>query len=97
MSTRLQAFLDRKWVHVVRVLMVFICTGTTTARIGSFLVESLGVERFSVWYFVIFIFGLLPIYNVILLPFAFLFGKYQFFRDKQKRTWRLLTALFSKR
>ena len=94
MSPTRQPFWERKWVHLVQLLLVFICTGTATARIGTLLVEWAGIERFSWQYFVLFIFGLLPIYNAILLPVAFIFGKFQFFRDKQKRTWRLLTSPF---
>lgn len=96
MTGQPQRFWDKKWVSTVQILLVFICTGTTTARVGSLWVEWMGIERFSWQYFVVFIFGLLPIYNIILLPFAFIFGKFKYFRDKQKRTWRFLTRPFRK-
>lgn len=88
---------ERKWVHIVCVLMVFICTGTTTARIGSLLVEWMGIERFSWQYWVLFTIGLLPIYNLLLLPFAWLFGKFTYFREKQKRTWRFFLRIFGQK
>jgi hypothetical protein len=91
------AWKDRKWVHVTLILCVFICTGTSTARIGSFLVEWLGITRFSLAYWLLFVVGLLPIYNVILLPFAWLFGKFRYFRDKQLRTWAFLKRPFQRK
>jgi hypothetical protein len=91
------AWKDRKWIHLTLVLLVFIFTGTTTARIGSLLVEWMGITRFSLAYWLLFIVGLLPIYNVILLPYAWLFGKFRYFRDKQLRTWRFIQWLFKRK
>jgi hypothetical protein len=91
-----QEWRERKPVHVTLILLVFTCTGLTVARLGVWLTGLAGIERFSWEYWLFWIFGLLPIYNVILLVYAFVFGKFQYFRAKQKRTWAFLTRWMRK-
>jgi len=79
---------DHKVVHVILVLLVFTCTGLSVARIGSWLAQWAGFERFSLSYWLMWIVALLPLYNVLLLCFAFLFGKFRYFREKQRRMLR---------
>jgi hypothetical protein len=88
----LKTWSEHKVVHVVLVLLVFSCTGLTVARIGGWLTEWMGFERFSLAYWLMWIVALLPVYNVLLLCYAFIFGKFRYFREKQKRTWRKLTG-----
>lgn len=87
-----KAWSQNKVVHVILVLLVFSCTGLSVARIGRLLTEWLEVERFSLAYWLLWIVALLPVYNVLLLCFAFIFGKFTYFREKQKRTWRKMTG-----
>jgi hypothetical protein len=77
--------------HVVLVLLVFTFTGTTTAWLGRQLSGWLDIERFSWGYWLLWIVGILPIYNVLLPLYGWLFGKHKFFRDKQRRIWRKIT------
>ena len=91
-----KAWREKKPVHLVLILLVFTCTGLTVARLGIWISVASGIERFSLAYWLLWIFGLLPIYNVILLIYAFCFGKYQYFRDKQRRTWQKLTSWLRK-
>jgi ABC-type iron transport system FetAB permease component len=91
-----KAWREQKAVHVVLILLVFTCTGFSVARVGIWIAAAAGFERFSLEYWLLWIFGLLPIYNVLLLGYAFLFGKFQYFRAKQKRTWRFLTGWMRK-
>lgn len=92
-----QDWKDQKWVHLVLVLLVFTCTGLTVARIGGLLAEWAGLQRFSVAYWLMWIVALLPLYNVLLLCFAFLFGKFKYFRAKQLRMWQRLTGWMRRR
>ncbi|MEM0999664.1 MAG: DUF6787 family protein [Bacteroidota bacterium] len=85
---------QNKTLHVVLVLTVFTCTGFTVAWLGRQIVEALGFERFSLEYWLMWIFAMLPIYNVIILGYAFIFGKYTFFRNKQKKTWKRMKGWF---
>ncbi|MEM7040988.1 MAG: DUF6787 family protein [Bacteroidota bacterium] len=76
---------ENKTLHVVLVLVVFSCTGLTVARLGAVIAEAVGLERFSFLWWMMWIVALLPIYNVFLLIYAWIFGKYTFFRAKQKK------------
>lgn len=81
-----------KWLHTLLVLVVFTCTGLTVAWLGRQLTGWMGIERFSWQYWLFWVVGLLPIYQVILLIYAFLFGKYSYFRAKQLKLWRRMTG-----
>lgn len=85
-------FFEKKWVNVTIILLVFTCTGLTVARLGVLITGALGFERFSWEYWLVWIFGLLPIYQVILLIYAFIFGKFQYFKAKQLKLWRRITG-----
>ncbi|MFN8397418.1 MAG: DUF6787 family protein [Bacteroidia bacterium] len=91
-GTKWQEFKERKWVHWTLVLLVFTCTGLSVARIGGWLAEVAGFKRFSLEYWLMWILALLPVYNVLLLCYAFVFGKFVYFREKQKRMWRRMTG-----
>ena len=91
-----QRWHEKGVLHVVLILLVFTCTGLTVARLGIWLTQMIGIERFSVAYWLIWIFGLLPLYNLILLVYAAVFGKFNYFRAKQRRTWQWLTRWMRK-
>lgn len=84
------------WLHVTLILLTFTCTGLSVVQIGRWLSVWLDIERFSWQYWALWIGGLLPIYNVVILFFAAIFGKFRYFRDKQIRLWRKLTGKASK-
>lgn len=83
----MKEFLNNKWVHLILVLVVFACTGTTVARLDNWLTQLMGYEKYS-WVWWLLLVGLLPVYNVLLLLFGFIFGKYAYFREKQKKMWK---------
>jgi hypothetical protein len=55
---------DHQAVHIILVLLVFSCTGLSVARIGGWLGQWLGLEHFSLAYWLMWIVALLPLYNV---------------------------------
>lgn len=72
--------------QVIVVLAVFACTGFTVLFIKKpvlhFLVGAQGDSTIaSVLYYVL----ILPLYNVILLGYGFLFGQFKFFWEFEKR------------
>ncbi len=81
-----------KVLHVALVLLVFTCTGTTTAYLGRLASGWLGIERFSWAYWLFWVVGILPIYNVLLPIYGAIFGKYHYFREKQRKLWRKITG-----
>ena len=77
--------LENIW-QVIVVLIVFACTGFTVLFIKKPLLEFLAGEKgdtvlASVLYYVF----ILPIYNVILLVYGFIFGQFNFFWEFEKR------------
>ncbi|MBL0743334.1 DUF6787 family protein [Chryseolinea lacunae] len=83
--------LKQKWklgsaFQVVMVLVVFACTGFTVLFIKKpilhFLAGDSGDSTLATILYYIFI---LPLYNVILLAYGFLFGQFTFFWEFEKR------------
>ncbi|MEQ8927424.1 MAG: prolipoprotein diacylglyceryl transferase [Fulvivirga sp.] len=87
--------LKEKWqvstLQVFIILLVFACTGFTVMFLKDPIVSFFVVEGdksllFSILYYVL----ILPIYNVILLVYGFIFGQFKFFWEFEKRTFRKL-------
>ncbi len=85
--------LEKRWkvtrVQVFVILLVFACTGFTVMflkrPIVGFFTE--GGEQpilFSIIYYIL----ILPVYNLILLFYGFVFGQFKFFYEFEKRFFR---------
>jgi len=77
--------LESAW-QVLIVLLVFACTGFTILFIKKPLLNWLAGEQgnttlASVLYYIF----ILPLYNIILLGYGFLFGQFRFFWNFEKR------------
>jgi hypothetical protein len=72
--------------QVFLVLVVFACTGITVMLIKkpilNFLAGEQGDTTFATILYYIFI---LPLYNILLLGYGFLFGQFEFFWQFEKR------------
>ncbi|MCH6235965.1 DUF6787 family protein [Cognataquiflexum rubidum] len=86
--TRLQT----KWklnslLQVVLILIVFALTGFTILLIKKPIFDFLGVsmERGGFWKTVLYLLLVLPLYQVILLMWGFVFGQFSFFWEKEKQ------------
>ena len=85
--------LQKRWevsaFQVIVILVVFACTGFTVMFLKKPIV-SLFVENgeksilFSTIYYIL----ILPIYNIILLIYGFIFGQFEFFWNFEKRFFR---------
>ena len=72
--------------QVVVVLVVFACTGFTVLFIKKPILHFLaGEEEDTITASVIYYLLILPLYNVILLAYGFLFGQFNFFWEFEKR------------
>ena len=72
--------------QVVVVLIVFACTGFTVLFIKRPILHFLaGDEGDTLTASVIYYLLILPLYNVILLAYGFLFGQFNFFWEFEKR------------
>lgn len=89
--------LKHKWklgsaYQVVWVLIVFACTGLSALFLKRPIMRFLAGEdgetvSASVIYYV---FIMTPMYNILLLAYAFVFGQFNFFWDFEKRLFRRL-------
>ena len=84
------AKLQKRWgvsaSQVFIILLVFACTGFTVMFLKTPIVSFFtgGAEKsllFSVIYYIL----ILPVYNLILLVYGFIFGQFQFFWNFEKR------------
>lgn len=86
--------LKKKWNlgsawQVIIILVVFACTGFTVLFIKKPLLRFLaGSEGDSVLASVLYYLLILPVYNVLLLAYGFIFGQFSFFWEFEKRFFR---------
>ncbi len=73
--------------QVFIILIVFACTGFSVLYLKKFLLPLIGVTpETSGWIrFLASIFVILPIYQVVLLVYGFIFGQFTFFWNFEKR------------
>ncbi|HNP17948.1 MAG TPA: prolipoprotein diacylglyceryl transferase [Fulvivirga sp.] len=71
---------------VILILLVFTCTGFTVLFLKepvlSLIVEK---ENRSIWFTVVYYLLILPVYNIILLCYGFVFGQFSFFLEFEKK------------
>lgn len=97
--------LQTKWkleslFQVVMVLVVFACTGFTILLIKNPILNFFGVERGGGQGFlntVLYLLLVLPLYQIFLLIYGFIFGQFKFFWEKEKQIFRRIGNLFSKK
>ncbi|ELR70967.1 hypothetical protein C900_03250 [Fulvivirga imtechensis AK7] len=85
--------LEKRWNvttgQAIIILVVFACTGTTVLLLKEPVLSLFGPEEARSWIFtLLYYIFILPIYNVILLIYGFLFGQFRFFWEFEKRTFR---------
>lgn len=94
--------LKSKWKlndkQVIVVLIVFACTGTTVLLLKrpvlNFFTSGDDLKGiYSVLYYIL----ILPIYNIILLVYGFLFGQFSFFWEFEKRMFSRMFGRKNKR
>ncbi|WP_428667251.1 DUF6787 family protein [Runella sp.] len=82
--------------QVVIILLVFACTGFTVMYTKRWLTQWLSIESaWAKWTFSILV--ILPLYQVILLLYGWLFGQFQFFWGFEQKMFRRLINIFSRK
>lgn len=96
--------LQAKWklnslLQVVLVLIVFALTGFTILFIKKPIFDFLGVsmERGGFWKTVLYLLLVLPLYQIILLMWGFVFGQFSFFWEKEKQFLRRIAGKSDKK
>ena len=76
------------------ILLVFAITGSSAAYIGKLIMPLIGMEK-GWLYWVVYVLVITPIYQILLLGYAFLFGKFHYFWAKQKKLGKWIASRFS--
>lgn len=82
-----------KYLHTALILLIFAITGSTAAYIGKPILAWCGISKQAVGivgYIALYILVITPIYQVLLLAYAALFGQFNYFWTKQKRLFARL-------
>jgi hypothetical protein len=81
--------------QVIIILIVFACTGTTVVWIAKPVLNwFFEPGPIPVWGRIIYYILVLPIYNMFLLAYGFVFGQFKFFYEFEKR---FLKRIFGRR
>lgn len=80
-------------LQVVLILVVFACTGCSVIVIKHLI--GIGPES-STAVRVGFYLAVLPVYNLMLLGFGFLFGQFKFFYEFEKRFFKRISLIFKR-
>lgn len=85
--------------QVFIILVVFACTGFTVLYVEEVIFQLLGIGEEKSWWLALLLFFLitLPLYNLILLVYGFVFGQFRFFRDFEKRFFGRIIKPFGKK
>ena len=94
--------LKKKWnlestFQVIIILVVFACTGITVMLIKHPIMEFLAGDRGnSTVGTILYYLFILPIYNLLLLGYGFVFGQFNFFWQFEKRFFQRITSKIKK-
>lgn len=88
--------LNSLW-QVMLVLIVFACTGFTILFVKKPIFDFLGVDTQGGGFIktIIYLLLVLPLYQIFLLVYGFIFGQFTFFWEKEKQFIRRIGRLFS--
>jgi hypothetical protein len=81
-------------VDFIIVIIVFALTGTTTVYVSSIITDFFGFEKWRLLYILVYIFLILPTYHLLLLSYAFVFGKFDFFWGRMKKIFSKIHHYF---
>lgn len=84
--------LQKRWQlkdlrQVIVVLIVFALTGTTAMFLKKPIFALLGIDSSATWWMraLVWCVTILPVYNVLLLIYGFIFGQFTFFWNFEKK------------
>ena len=105
--SKTKAFIERlksRWGitstwQVIIILIVFACTGFTTLYVEELIYKLFHIPEENRWWIAVllFIFITIPLYNLILLVYGFIFGQFRFFWNFEKRFFGRIIHLFHRK
>src|SRR6185369_9889071 len=82
--------------QVIVILFVFACTGFTVLWLKRPVLDFFFGNEIPAWAKALYYILILPIYNLILLFYGFVFGQFHFFLEFEKKTFRRIGSMFKK-
>lgn len=95
--------LQAKWklkslTQVLLVLLVFACTGTTILLIKNPILAFFSIERGGgLMNTLAYLLLVLPLYQIMLLIYGFIFGQFRFFWEKEKQLVQRIGRVFNRK
>jgi len=85
--------------QVFIILVVFACTGFSVLYAEEVIFKLLGIGEEKSWWLAVLLFILitLPLYNILLLIYGFIFGQFKFFWNFEKRFFGRMIKPFRKK
>src|SRR5689334_5415570 len=74
--------------QVIIILVVFACTGFSVMFLKPVITEILFGDEKTVWFTIVYWILILPVYNLFLLLYGFVFGQFRFFWEFEKRFFK---------
>lgn len=75
----------KKSIDFISIILVFALTGSSTAYLSGVITSSLGIKPWTMGYVVGYILLIFPLYQGLTLVYAAIFGKFNFFFQRQKK------------
>lgn len=79
------------------IMAVFALTGSTSVIVSGFIANLFGVTPWTVGYAAVFLFFIFPVYHIMILIYAFLLGKFDYFFGRYKWMFEKLRTVFKPR
>ncbi|HEX9740092.1 MAG TPA: DUF6787 family protein [Ignavibacteriaceae bacterium] len=67
------------------IIIIFALAGLTTVYVSSLITDFFGLDKWSLPYILVYVFLIFPTYHFLLLGYAFLFGRFDFFWGRIKK------------
>jgi hypothetical protein len=83
----------KKLWNVAVVMLIYSCTGMTAAFLSAKVSAALGLQKWSGSWWLVWLLVIFPSYNLLLLGYAFLFGRYPAFRGRYAKLSAKLKGL----
>lgn len=85
--------------QVIVILIVFACTGFSVLYTEEVIFRLLGIPEENSWWIALLLFIVitLPLYNLLLLIYGFIFGQFRFFWNFEKRFFGRMINIFRKK
>jgi hypothetical protein len=78
----------RKIIDFALVMVIFAFAGMTTVYVSDFFLGLLKVKRWTPEYFMLIPVIIMPSHNILLLFYSFLFGRFNYFWEREKKLFR---------